>query len=125
MRFSVAQCRALFALLFVGLLFNGGAASSRADLAGFAGFAPANSSGHAASTGLSADGMVLTLSDGADGEAASAFARAPQAVGGFHAEFTYQADKFGGPPPGGADGVRSSSRTIRAARKHWAIRETV
>jgi len=81
------------------------AATARADVSGFAGFAPVNTSGHAASAGLSADKTMLTLSGGGADEATSAFDKAPQPVGGFHAAFTYQADKFGGPPPGGADGA--------------------
>ena len=84
------------AALMLGIM-----ASVRADVSGFAGFAAANTSGHAAATGLSADKAVLTLSDGGADEATSAFAAAPQPVGGFHAVFTYQADQFGGPPPGG------------------------
>ena len=80
-------------------------APARADISGFASFAPVNASGHAAATGLSDDKAVLTLSDGGADEATSAFAASPQPVSGFHAAFTYQADKLGGPSPGGADGA--------------------
>ena len=98
-------------------------APARADISGFAGFALANSSGHAATTGLGATGLgadkqTLTLSDGGADEAASAFNTSPQAVGGFRAAFTYQADRFGGPPPGGADGaafvLQNDPRGVRA-----------
>ena len=96
----------------------GGAASARADISGFAAFAPANTSGHAASTGLSEDKTTLTLSDGGADEATSDFAAAPQPVSGFHAAFTYQADQLGGPPPGGADGaafiLQNDPRGVRA-----------
>jgi len=80
-------------------------ASAQADISGFASFAPVNTSGQVASAGLSDDKAVLTLSDGGAHQAASAFNMVPQAVGGFHAAFTYQADRFGGPTPGGADGI--------------------
>ena len=86
-------------------LAAGLAAPAYADISGFAGFAPASTSGQAASSGLSGDKATLTLTDGGANEAAGAFEAAPQQVGGFHAAFTYQADKFGGMPPGGADGV--------------------
>jgi len=89
-----------------------------ADVTGFAPFAPVNTSGHAASAGLSADKTTLTLSDGGADEAVSAFEAAPQRVGGFHAAFTYQADQFGGTPPGGADGaaflLQNDPRGIKA-----------
>lgn len=95
----------LFGSALAALVSATFATPARADVSGFAGFAPVNTSGHTVSVGLSDDKAVLTLSDGGANEAASGFAAAPQAVGGFHAVFTYQADQFGGPPPGGADGV--------------------
>lgn len=79
--------------------------ATRADVAGFAGFAAVNASSAGTTAGLNDDKTVLTLTDGGATEAASAFEATPQAVAGFHVEFTYQADKFGGPPPGGADGA--------------------
>ena len=91
---------ALFAALWLTL-----SPAVQADVAGFTGFAPVNSSGAVKSVGLNDDKAVLTLTDGGVSEAGSAFATAPQTVAGFHAEFTYQADNFGGPPPGGADGA--------------------
>jgi len=104
---------AAFVFLAVGAL-----APAHADISGFAGFAPANSSGHAASTGLGADRATLTLSDGGADEAASAFNVTPQAVAGFRAAWTYQADRFGGTPPGGADGaaflLQNDPRGVRA-----------
>ena len=91
--------------LWGAALALGLAASARADVSGFGSFAPVNAAGHAASAGLNGDRAVFTLTDGGADEAASAFAAAPQPVAGFHAAFTYQADKFSGTPPGGADGA--------------------
>ena len=111
---------ALAALAFASLTFAALtlAVPARADVTGFASFAPVNTSGHAASAGLSADKTTLTLSDGGADEAVSAFEAAPQRVGGFHAAFTYQADQFGGTPPGGADGaaflLQNDPRGIKA-----------
>ena len=89
---------ALLALIALGC--GRAAPPAHADLTGFGSFAPANTSGQAATTGLSADGTTLTLSDGNKDEATSAFAAAPQAVEGFTAAFTYQAS-----PGDGADGI--------------------
>ena len=111
---------ALAALAFASLTFAAFtlAVPARADVSGFAPFAPVNTSGHATSAGLSADKTTLTLSDGGADEAVSAFEAAPQRVGGFHAAFTYQADQFGGTPPGGADGaaflLQNDPRGIKA-----------
>ncbi len=91
--------------LFAAALTLGLAASARADVSGLAAFAPVNTAGHTPAAGLSGDGAVLTLTDGGADEASSAFAALPQPVAGFHAAFTYQADRFGGTPPGGADGM--------------------
>jgi predicted alpha-1,2-mannosidase len=92
------------AAFLVALLFTF-SPSAHADVAGFTGFASMNSSGAVKSVGLSDDKATLTLTDGGISEAGSAFQSIPQTVAGFHAEFTYQADNFGGPPPGGADGA--------------------
>ena len=94
---SLAACAVLFLAVF--------SQTARAEVSGFAGFAPVNTSGLVVSAGFNEDKMLLTLTDGGADEAASAFSNVPQTVAGFHAEFTYQADKFGGPPPGGADGA--------------------
>ena len=99
------RCRLAALAGLTAVLASGSAAPAWADLNGFGDFAPVNSSGHAVSAGLSADNAVLTLTDGSADEAAGAFARTPQAAAGFTASFTYQADKFGGQPPGGGDGV--------------------
>ena len=106
-------------LLFLGILaLTVGGTPARADVTGFAGFAPVNAGGHGVSVGMSADRGVLTLTDGGADEAASAFASAPQPVAGFTAAFTYQADQFGGPPPGGADGaafvIQNDPRGVKA-----------
>lgn len=95
----------LFGNALAALVAAGFATAARADVSGFAGFAPVNTSGHAAATGVNGDKAALTLSDGGANEASSAFAAIPQPVGGFHAAWTYQADQFGGMPPGGADGA--------------------
>ena len=84
------------------------AAPARADISGFAApatFATFNTSGHTSSIGYSEDQATLTFTDGRPDEASSIFTLVPQPVGGFHAAFTYQADRFGGTPPGGADGL--------------------
>ncbi|MBV9852209.1 MAG: GH92 family glycosyl hydrolase [Armatimonadetes bacterium] len=92
---------------------------ARADLNGFADFAPVNAGGHGTSVGYSADKTLLTLTDGGPHEAASAFGSAPQRIRAFRATFTYQATHLGGPnPPGGGDGaafvVQNDPHGVRA-----------
>lgn len=95
----------LLALAALPACLLGLAPASRADLAGFANFAPVNTNGHGTALGASDDKMALTLTDGGADEAASDFAKPPQRVGGFVAAFTYRATRLGGGDPGGADGL--------------------
>ena len=107
-------------LLFIALLTVLAAAcrTAGADVTGFGGFAPVNRAGAGAAPGVSAGGAVLTLTDGGPNEAGGAFAQTPQAVAGFRAAFTYQANTLGGPPPGGGDGLafvlQADPRGVRA-----------
>ena len=100
MPFLTQRCTGWPLLALIALCCGYTLSPVHADLNGFGGFAPANTSGQAVATGLSADQTLLTLSDGKPDEATSVFAAAPQPVAGFHAAFTYQAS-----PGEGADGI--------------------
>ena len=91
-------------MLMVGI---GASSSWAADLPGtisdFMSFSPPNTIGHHAT--ITADGALLTLTDGRENEATSTFTNFRSNVRAFQAAFTYQATKLGGGANGGGDGV--------------------
>ena len=86
------------------LVAGAGLAPARADVSGFAGFAPVNKSGSVTTVGYSDDKTAQILTDGGKGETASGFSPAPQRIAAFTASFTYQASRPGGGDPNGDGG---------------------